>query len=114
MTDETITRAHLGNSVYREIGLSLTESMLLVDAVFEEVSLALEEGVSVKLSSFGTFALRKKNARVGRNPKTGIEVPIEPRTVLSFNPSNLLKQQVNENLGGHTPMQKSAKIANAG
>ncbi len=112
MTDDTITRAYLGNSVYREIGLSLTESMQLVDAVFEEVSLALEEGDSVKLSSFGTFSLRKKNARVGRNPKTGIEVPIEPRTVLSFNPSNLLKQQVNENLGGHTPQQK--KTANAG
>jgi integration host factor subunit alpha len=112
MTDDTITRAYLGNSVYREIGLSLTESMQLVDAVFEEVSLALEEGNSVKLSSFGTFSLRKKNARVGRNPKTGVEVPIDPRTVLSFNPSNLLKQQVNENLGGHTPQQKATKVAN--
>lgn len=112
MSNDTITRAHLGNSIYREIGLSLTESMQLVDAVFEEVSLALEEGHSVKLSSFGTFSLRKKNARVGRNPKTGVEVPIDPRTVLSFNPSNLLKQQVNESLGGHTPQQK--KAANAG
>lgn len=111
MSNDTITRAHLGNSVYREIGLSLTESMQLVDAVFEEVSLALEEGDSVKLSSFGTFSLRKKNARVGRNPKTGVEVPIEPRTVLSFNPSNLLKQQVNESLGGHTPQQKKAASA---
>jgi integration host factor subunit alpha len=108
MSQETITRAHLGNAVYREIGLSLSESMTLVDAVFEEISEALEEGHSVKLSSFGTFNLRQKNARVGRNPKTGVEVPISPRTVLSFNPSNLLKQQVNEELGGHTPNLKKA------
>ncbi len=98
---KTITRADLGNSVYREIGLSLSESMNLVDAVFEEIITAMEEGENVKLSSFGTFTLRKKKARVGRNPKTGVEVVITPRTVLSFNPSNILKEEVNKNLGGH-------------
>lgn len=98
---KTITRADLGNAVYREIGLSLSESMTLVDAVFEEVCAALEKGDNVKLSSFGTFSLRKKKARVGRNPKTGVEVEITPRTVLTFNPSNILKETVNRNLGGH-------------
>lgn len=98
---KTITRADLGNAVYREIGLSLSESMTLVDAVFEEICQALENGDNVKLSSFGTFSLRKKKARVGRNPKTGVEVVITPRTVLTFNPSNILKESVNRNLGGH-------------
>lgn len=98
---KTITRADLGNAVYREIGLSLSESMNLVDAVFEEICQALEKGDNVKLSSFGTFSLRKKKARVGRNPKTGVEVTITPRTVLTFNPSNILKESVNRNLGGH-------------
>ncbi len=98
---KTITRADLGNSVYREIGLSLSESMQLVDAFFEEIIAVLEEGDHVKLSSFGTFNLRDKNERVGRNPKTGVEVVITPRRVLSFNPSNILKETVNSNLGGH-------------
>lgn len=106
--DKTITRAVLGNAVYREVGLSLSDSMNMVDAVFEEIALALEEGQTVKLSSFGTFALRKKKARVGRNPKTGVEVPITPRTVLSFNPSNLLKTTVNGSLGGYLPGSKKA------
>lgn len=91
----TLTRADLSNSVYREIGLSLSESTQLVDAVLEEVAIALNEGNSVKLSSFGTFKLRRKKQRIGRNPKTGVEVPITPRTVLSFNASNILKAAVN-------------------
>lgn len=93
---KTLTRADLGNSVYREIGLSLSESTDLVDAVIEEVSAALEKGETVKLSSFGTFKLRHKKQRIGRNPKTGVEVPISPRTVLSFNASNILKNKVNK------------------
>lgn len=93
---KTLTRADLSNSVYREIGLSLSESTDLVDAVIEEVSKALEHGDMVKLSSFGTFKLRRKKQRIGRNPKTGIEVPISPRTVLSFNASNILKNKVNK------------------
>ncbi len=93
---KTLTRADLGNAVYREIGLSLSESTDLVDAVIEEVSSALEKGETVKLSSFGTFKLRHKKERIGRNPKTGVEVPISPRTVLSFNASNILKNKVNK------------------
>lgn len=97
MSTTTLTRADLSNAVYREIGLSLSESTQLVDAVLEEVSAALGEGNSVKLSSFGTFKLRRKKERIGRNPKTGVEVPITPRTVLSFNASNILKASVNPN-----------------
>ena len=97
---KTLTRSDLSNSVYKQIGLSLQECNALVDSVFEEVSIALEQGASVKLSSFGTFDLRKKKQRMGRNPKTGVEVPITSRTVLSFNASNLLKAKVNSNLVG--------------
>ncbi len=92
---KTLTRAELSNAVYREIGLSLSESTQLVDAVLEEIATALGEGNSVKLSSFGTFKLRRKKERVGRNPKTGVEVPITPRTVLTFHTSNILKAKIN-------------------
>lgn len=94
--EKTLTRADLSAAVYKEVGLSLQECNTLVDAVIDEVCLALEEGEVVKLSSFGTFGLRKKKERIGRNPKTGVEVPITSRTVLSFNASNLLKGRVNE------------------
>lgn len=97
-TEKTITRADLSAAAYKQIGLSLQECSSLVDAVVEEISLALENGETVKLSSFGTFSTRQKKQRVGRNPKTGVEVPISPRTVLSFNASNLLKQKVNDSL----------------
>ncbi len=97
---KTLTRADLSNSVYEQIGLSLQECNALVDSVIEEVSVALEQGRSVKISSFGTFNLRNKKQRMGRNPKTGVEVPITSRTVLSFNASNLLKAKVNSNLVG--------------
>ncbi len=97
---KTLTRADLSNSVYKQIGLSLQECNSLVDTVIDEVSIALEQGNDVKLSSFGTFSLRKKKQRMGRNPKTGVEVPITPRVVLSFNASNLLKQKVNQSLVG--------------
>ena len=100
MTEKTITRADLSAAAYKQIGLSLQECSSLVDAVVEEISQALEHGETVKLSSFGTFATRQKKQRVGRNPKTGVEVPISPRTVLSFNASNLLKQKVNDSLSG--------------
>lgn len=99
MSEKTLTRADLSNAVYKEIGLSLQECNSLVDSVIDEICASLEAGTSVKLSSFGTFNLRHKNQRVGRNPKTGVEVPITSRTVLSFNASNLLKQRVNEGLG---------------
>lgn len=99
MSEKTLTRADLSNSVYKQIGLSLQECNTLVDAVVEEVCASLEQGETVKLSSFGTFSLRRKKQRLGRNPKTGVEVPISSRTVLSFNASNLLKAQVNKALG---------------
>lgn len=85
-------------AVYKEIGLSLQECNTLVDAVIDEICVALENNETVKLSSFGTLNLRKKKERVGRNPKTGVEVPITSRVVLSFNASNLLKARVNEGL----------------
>lgn len=95
---KTLTRADLSNAVYKQIGLSLQECNSLVDSVIEEICTGLEQGESVKLSSFGTFNLRRKKQRMGRNPKTGVEVPITSRTVLSFNASNLLKAKVNEQL----------------
>lgn len=96
--NKTLTRADLSASVYREIGLSLSEATVIVDAVIEEIIDGLASGETVKLSSFGTFSLRHKKQRIGRNPKTGVEVPITPRTVLSFNASNILKKDVNESL----------------
>jgi integration host factor subunit alpha len=95
---KTLTRADLSAAVYKQIGLSLQECNTLVDSVIEEICTSLEQGDSVKLSSFGTFNLRKKKQRMGRNPKTGVEVPITSRTVLSFNASNLLKAKVNTGL----------------
>lgn len=97
---KTLTRADLSAAVYKQIGLSLQECNSLVDSVIEEICVNLEQGDSVKLSSFGTFNLRRKKQRTGRNPKTGVEVPITSRTVLSFNASNLLKAKVNDNLVG--------------
>ncbi|MEX2642080.1 MAG: integration host factor subunit alpha [Acetobacterales bacterium] len=95
MTDRTITRAHLSEAVYQEVGLSRNESADLVETVLNEIAEALEKGESVKISSFGSFAVRQKGQRVGRNPKTGEEVPILPRRVLVFRPSQVLKSQVN-------------------
>jgi integration host factor subunit alpha len=84
----------LAEAVHAEVGLSRNESADLVESVLNHVSDALVRGESVKISSFGTFAVRQKSARVGRNPKTGEEVPIHPRRVLSFRPSHLLKDRV--------------------
>lgn len=91
----TLTRADLADELHRNIGLSRAESADLVEQVLDTVSEALIAGENVKLSSFGSFLLRKKGLRVGRNPKTGVEVPIEPRTVLTFRPSQLLRQRIN-------------------
>ncbi len=91
---KTLTRADLYEAVYEKVGLSRTESAELVEAVLEEICAAAVRGESIKLSSFGTFAVRSKNERVGRNPKTGEEVPITPRRVMVFRPSNILKDKV--------------------
>ena len=94
MTDKTLTRMDLADAVHEEVGLSRNESADLVESVLKQMSDALAGGSSVKISSFGTFSIRDKAARVGRNPKTGEEVPITPRRVLSFRPSHLMKDRV--------------------
>jgi integration host factor subunit alpha len=96
MSSKTLTRMDLTEAVFREVGLSRNESATLVDSVLQHVSDALAQGEQVKISSFGTFSVRDKNARVGRNPKTGEEVPISPRRVLTFRPSHLMKERVAE------------------
>lgn len=94
MTDKTLTRMDLADAVHEEVGLSRNESAELVESVLTHMSDALAAGNSVKISSFGTFSIRDKAARIGRNPKTGEEVPITPRRVLSFRPSHLMKDRV--------------------
>ena len=96
MPKKTLTRMDLSEAVFREVGLSRNESAQLVEAVLEHMSDALVDGEQVKISSFGTFSVRDKTARVGRNPKTGEEVPINPRRVLTFRPSHLMKDRVAE------------------
>jgi integration host factor subunit alpha len=94
MSDKTLTRMDLSEAVFREVGLSRNESAELVESVLRHMSDALSEGETVKISSFGTFSVREKGPRVGRNPKTGEEVPIQPRRVLTFRPSHLMKDRV--------------------
>ena len=96
MSDKTLTRMDLSEAVFREVGLSRNESAQLVERVLTLMSDAMAAGESVKISSFGTFSVRSKAARVGRNPKTGEEVPILPRRVLTFRPSHLMKDRVAE------------------
>ena len=95
MADDTLTRAELTEAVYEEVGLSRNESSELVEAVLGEMSNALIRGESVKISSFGSFTIRNKSERIGRNPKTGEEVPITPRRVVIFKPSHVLKSRIN-------------------
>jgi integration host factor subunit alpha len=96
---QTITRAHLTETIYSQVGLSRNDSAELLETVLERMATTLEAGESVKISGFGTFSIRQKGRRVGRNPKTGVEVPILPRRVLVFRPSHVLKAKVN----GTTP-----------
>ncbi len=97
MSETTITRAHLSEAVYQEVGLSRNESAELLESVLNEISEALADGETVKLSSFGSFSVRQKGQRIGRNPKTGEQVPILPRRVLVFRPSHVLKLRINQN-----------------
>jgi integration host factor subunit alpha len=99
MGNKTLTRADLSEAVHRDIGLSRSESADMVKTVLDMISDELVAGKSVKLSSFGTFMVRSKNGRIGRNPKTGEEVPITPRRVLVFRPSQIMKAIIN----GQTP-----------
>ena len=100
MPGKTVTRADLTEAVYQEVGLSRYESAQLVESVLEEISSTLARGESVKVSSFGTFSVRDKAQRIGRNPKTGEEVPILPRRVLVFRASHVLKNRMNRSLSG--------------
>ena len=103
MANKTHTRLDLTEAVYREVGLSRNESAELVESILAHVSEALVKGETVKISSFGTFQVRQKGARMGRNPKTGEEVPIEPRRVLVFRPSHILKDRINASLSEKSP-----------
>ena len=95
MEEKTITRADLSEAIYQEVGLSRKDTMDLLEMILDEISEALAKGETVKISSFGTISVRAKKQRVGRNPKTGEEVPIKPRKVLLFRPSQLLKKRIN-------------------
>ncbi|MDB2523191.1 integration host factor subunit alpha [Alphaproteobacteria bacterium] len=99
MVGKTVTRSDLSEIVYNAVGLSRSESAQIVETVLDEISYALIRGEDVKLSSFGSFLVRHKNGRMGRNPKTGEEVPIDPRRVLSFRASHVLKEKINKMAG---------------
>lgn len=90
----TLTRADLAEAINRKLGYSRAESLGMVEAILDHMSDALAEGENVKISGFGTFLLRDKTERIGRNPKTGVEVPITPRRVLTFRASQMLKDRV--------------------
>src|ERR1700686_2334497 len=100
MAGHTVTRAQLTEAVYQQVGLSRNESAELVESGIAEMSDALERGERVQVSSFGSFAVRRKGQRIGRNPRTGQEVPIRPRRVLVFRASHALKNQINQSLTG--------------
>lgn len=106
MTGTTITRADLTDAVYRAVGISRNESAAFVERILEEVASSLEKGDTVKISSFGTFSARDKKLRMGRNPKTGEEVPIAPRRVVTFRASHVLKDRIND---GHREKRSAAE-----
>ena len=101
MAGSTVTRVQLTEAVYQEVGLSRNDSSDLVETVLNEISDALSGGESVKISSFGSFFVRKKGQRIGRNPKTGEEVPILPRSVLIFRSSHVLKNRITAGMADH-------------
>jgi integration host factor subunit alpha len=94
MSGKTITRADICEALYRQFGLSRTECVRLFELVLQEIADCLERGETVKLSSFGSFVVRKKGQRMGRNPKTNVPVPISPRRVMVFKPSATLKLRI--------------------
>jgi integration host factor subunit alpha len=93
-TAGTLTRADLSDLVHREIGLSRTDSAGIVERVLHHMCAALANGQNVKVSGFGSFILRDKGQRIGRNPKTGVEVPIAPRRVLTFRASQIMRERI--------------------
>jgi integration host factor subunit alpha len=110
---ETITRANLAEAIYAQVGLSRNESADLLENVLERISAVLEAGESVKISSFGTFLVRQKGQRIGRNPKTGDEVPIAPRRVLVFRPSQVLKSRISEPTPGSSSSNSGTSGSNS-
>src|SRR6266481_4604505 len=98
-TGKTVTRVDLCEAVYQKVGVSRSEASAFVELVLKEITDCLEKGETVELSSFGSFMVRKKGQRIGRNPKTGTEVPIAPRRVVVFKASAIMKQRIN----GHSP-----------
>jgi integration host factor subunit alpha len=96
-SSETLTRAEIAEAIHRKLGLSRSESLAMVEAILQHMCEALSEGENVKISGFGTFLLRDKGERVGRNPKTGVEVPITPRRVMTFRASQMLKDRIAQN-----------------
>jgi integration host factor subunit alpha len=113
MSGHTVTRAELGDAVYRAVGLSRNESADLVEIVLDEICDALVRGEQVKLSSFGSLSVRSKAQRIGRNPKTGVEVPILPRRVLVFRASHVLKDRINQGMKGKVLSASSEGEADA-
>ena len=105
MAGKTLTRADLAEAVVQKVGLPRNESADLVEMVLREITGSLEKGESVKLSSFGSFGIREKNERMGRNPKTGEEVPITPRRVLVFRASTIMKDRINSALSESKPVE---------
>jgi integration host factor subunit alpha len=108
MGGKTVTRADLAEAVYRRLGLSRTESAAMVEMVLQEICDAIVRGENVKLSSFGSFLVREKGERVGRNPRTGREVPIPPRRVTVFKPSNIMKERINASVADGQESGKQA------
>jgi integration host factor subunit alpha len=101
---KTLTRVDLYNAVYQKVGLSRTESSAFVELVLKEITDCLANGETLKLSSFGSFVVRKKGQRIGRNPKNGIEVAISPRRVIVFKPSAILKQRINSKISDNSSL----------
>lgn len=93
-SQETLTRAAIADAIHRKLGLSKSESLAMVESVLRHMGEALSDGENVKISGFGTFLLRDKGERIGRNPKTGVEVPITPRRVMTFRASQMLKDRL--------------------
>ena len=114
MSETTVTRADLSEAVYQEVGLSRNDSAALVETILNEMVESLTRGETVKISSFGSFSVRQKGQRIGRNPKTGEEVPILPRKVLVFRASHVLKNKINRALAKGTAKPASAPAPSAG
>ena len=113
LNGKTLTRADLAEAVFEKVSLPRNEAAELVESVLKQIVYALERGEPIKLSSFGSFGLRQKSERVGRNPKTGEIVPITPRRVIVFKASNIMKDRINASLSKPAPTPAPVKRAAA-